>query len=787
MKGGQRHDVYWHAPAETTACSLGAGEALGEQNLLEYYNAHAMPKPGWMREATHLYNLWVNIWNRPYFEGLALITDPRVWCPGDDVWNILWRIDPARYAPVTLQGRAAYEPWRPWLNPVGLRLWGKSFGSQAKQQAIFQGKAPWAGHLEMGCFGGASRLALKDGFQSLVEHRQGATSDITSTFVHVMEPHSDNQKPALRSVDVHAATGEGAMGTAIRMVTAEGNDVLVATSLSGGTTEDSAISTDARLAMAIPDMATFTLFDGTVLEAGELAVTAAPTARMSLVRVIGDITGEPQESALIVHTTRPLPEGDVLAGQTVTVEHQTSAAHVSAYEIKRVSRLEKELFRIDLRYSPPFIRRKLTVTSTGTFVGKRGGHLTVQSGSIPPAIRGRAGPVETGETALVTQHIVPIAEPGDTYLGITHMLHDGVARPNGIGRRLWFPRSGFRSTIKSQQVGGYAGWWSVGLVPTDAPQEGSVQIGDPLIIYTIAPGDTVIIPTFVTGSPLSVEQETVSCRVYSTTPGTLRLEGRSYPLTTGNQTVHLTLNKEKTTMIHRALTTAAAATTLALSAIAEPLPVPAIAAHFSFNNDPAKYAANSATGGVNAWIKDHEGTTYVDGVKGKAIHLDGKALISVWKSKLTLKSNSAVSFWIRLDGDVGSEKHAYAPGVFSSNANGAFDAFVTFAKSKGGQQLVIESGSGHPCKFDIPPVTPGMWTHVAISIDAQGQITCYTNGQKAGVQQSPDGAGFSLPIAVIGRGYGGATEQGALTGSLDEVIFHNNVLTADAVATLAAR
>ena len=234
------------------------------------------------------------------------------------------------------------------------------------------------------------------------------------------------------------------------------------------------MDTDARLAAAFPETASFALFDGSWLEAGELRVETAPTARLELVRVVGDLTGQPQESALVVRSERALPLGDLLAGQTVNVEHPTGGAHTSAYETEKVSPFEDDLYRIDLRYHPPFIRRKLTVTSVGTFVSVHDGHPAVRLEDVPPANRGRPGPVEVRDPKLITQRVVPPAEPGDLYLGITHKLHDGVARPNTLGRRLWFPRTGFRTTtINSQQVGGYAGWWSVGLVPAERPGDKS--------------------------------------------------------------------------------------------------------------------------------------------------------------------------------------------------------------------------------------------------------------------------------------------------------------------------
>ena len=72
MKGGGRHNVYWHAPAVATRNSLGEPARLPRPNLLEHFKEYASPAPGWKkgiyvpvplrgrnREVAPLYGTWI--------------------------------------------------------------------------------------------------------------------------------------------------------------------------------------------------------------------------------------------------------------------------------------------------------------------------------------------------------------------------------------------------------------------------------------------------------------------------------------------------------------------------------------------------------------------------------------------------------------------------------------------------------------------------------------------------------------------------------------------------------
>lgn len=745
MDGGLRHDIFWHAPAEATCSSLGEGRKTGTSNLMEYYNEHADPKPGWMREATYFYEYMVNRAKKPYFEGLRLFKNPVEWSLDSQPWTIKWTVDPARYAPVTSAGMEKYEPWGVWLTPVNLNIRGAARGTGAVRERLLGATAPWAGQLECGTMGSRSRIAFKDGFQALVGHRQGNEgTNLTSTFVHVLDPSIDEQVAAIASMDVREVdSADAQMGAVVDMRTAEGDRLLVGGSLSGGLLEDAALKTDGRLCMAMPDLATAALFDGTFLKTSGFEMSVSPMPVMTLVRVIGDLTGQPKQSALIVKADAPLPAGAVLAGWTVNVEHQSSEAHVSAYEIKEVSAVGEGLYRIDLAHTPPFIKRKLFVTS------------------------------RSDSTAGVS-------------LGISHHLHDGIGRPYGLNRNLLFPRSGFKSTIKAQKVSGYAGWWSDALTPADTPDADAVKVGDPMFIYSVQSGDRVVIPELVSCRPLHVENNAVLCEVFSTGSGSVKSGGSHYAVRPGSQKIKITTGEESSMKIKNALTTAALATAAALNATpAKAADLPEIQASFSFEGNASDYAFDS-TGGSKAFITRDGVSTRVEGAVGTAIHLDGKSIVSVWKSKLSLAPGKAVSWWVNVDNPLGSEVHPYAPGIFTSNAEGNYDGFVTLSKKGAISQLVMEDDAGNPVFFRIPEIEPGTWNHFALSVAEDGAITCYFNGNKIGTQSSESGEDLMLSVKMIGRGYKKTTEVGgSLAGSLDEVVFYNRELTAEEVTVMA--
>jgi len=99
----------------------------------------------------------------------------------------------------------------------------------------------------------------------------------------------------------------------------------------------------------------------------------------------------------------------------------------------------------------------------------------------------------------------------------------GIQRPHGLGRRVRFPRSGFETQVAEHRAQGYAGWWARWLRLRQRLDDKQIEVGDPMIIYSIAPGDTVVIPShFACRGTIAGDRTTLD--VFSTGAASLRLQ-----------------------------------------------------------------------------------------------------------------------------------------------------------------------------------------------------------------------------------------------------------------------
>ncbi|MBT3378613.1 MAG: hypothetical protein HN742_15975 [Lentisphaerae bacterium] len=477
MAGGMRHDLFWHVPAAPPAVSVGAPRPLPHRDLYEWFEEHADPGPGWRKETEFLHNYVVNIRKRPFREELRQLTSPVEWEPRGGVWRSEWEITPERYAPVTPAGRDAYQPWGKLLSTTRLRLWAATNGTEGTATRLLGASAPWASNAEQKTVRGASRIGFKDGFSFLVEHRQGIEPGLRSAFVHVLEPFKPEQGSVLAAVDVPTNAGIGDI--AVRLGGVGGQEVLVGSTLPGSTLTSPGLTLAGRLAVAWSESPSVVLYDGTHVATHDIEVDLEDSWKMTLLGMRGDITGHPAESALLVRSARPLPLGGVLAGHTITVQHRSAAAHVSMYVIDRVSSRAPGQYRLDLRDHPPFIQQKF--------------HVVDQRGDDP------------------------------SWLLTNMRLFAGVQRPHGLGRRVRFPRTGFETQVSEHRAEGYAGWWARWFRLRHRPGDGQVEAGDPMVIYSIAPGDTIVIPSHFACRGVTTEAQT-TLDVFSTGAASLRLK-----------------------------------------------------------------------------------------------------------------------------------------------------------------------------------------------------------------------------------------------------------------------
>ena len=111
------------------------------------------------------------------------------------------------------------------------------------------------------------------------------------------------------------------------------------------------------------------------------------------------------------------------------------------------------------------------------------------------------------------------------------------------------------------------------------------------------------------------------------------------------------------------------------------------------------------------------------GVFRSVLTLDGSN-DAVAKSGLVLKGAFTVETWVRLDGKVDNNDSILgAPGVLDLNfAGGVFRAYM--------------GGTIRDAVVSAKPISPGIWTHVALTRDAAGILRTYQDGELTGTAKS---------------------------------------------------
>ena len=443
MTGGKRHDMYWHVPGKKVKAATGK-KVSGAGNVYDWYNKNTDPKPAWRRNNEYLYKRYYNWKNPTYREETKHLKNPVVTKPEDGFWTAEWNIDPNDYMPEKL-GHSFYAPWKKLLHPVRLKIWGSASGDQVRDRLI-NARGEWASNIMQNKSRG-SLISFKDGFDYMFFNRQAKQAGLNSTFVHILEPFNPEQKSTLKNVKIVKSDSTGIL---LQLETNSGETVHIGTIFKKHVFNTAKISFNAQLA-AWSDKGNITLYGGNSLKTKNISLKTKASWKARLQNVVGDITGKPQESALIIKSSKPLPLGKILNGMPVFVKHKTSAAHVSVYEIDKISAAGKNLYRIDLKNKPPFIQNKFYVSQ----YNKRN----------PEKIK------------------------------VNMRLFAGVERPHGLNRRIRFPKSGFETSVAHHNVEGYAGWWTRTIMLKNKVPAGKIKNGDPVIIYSVAKGDRVLIPS----------------------------------------------------------------------------------------------------------------------------------------------------------------------------------------------------------------------------------------------------------------------------------------------------
>ncbi len=317
-------------------------------------------------------------------------------------------------------------------------MWSRTDGANAASEMIC-GRAPLPGTMSITDSGAqvSATVGLKDALDYRIITRKAARAGLESVFVNVIEARTPQQKPEIKDVTIEQTSVSGSCGVTVAFKLTNGdNGVFSSTLNSDGVIEHNNLKRTGRMAALLPQSGRMALTDGSRFEAEGWKLELQQSWRMNLDGVIGDLTGETQQSALIVKSTMPLPTDDTLKGQFIYVQHQVNQAFQSIYSIEKISVYGKNLWRIDLSGTPPFIIQRSTVLQ------------------------------------------VNAADPRKMEQTFQFMTLFGTA--NTAGHRVHFPRSGFESRLVETGRSAFTIF--------NSPVAGQVIKGDAFVIYTIQKG-----------------------------------------------------------------------------------------------------------------------------------------------------------------------------------------------------------------------------------------------------------------------------------------------------------
>ena len=262
-------------------------------------------------------------------------------------------------------------------------------------------------------------------------------------------------------------------GVICRMGLASRGAGLFASTLGGKKIQTPALELEGRMAALFPDAHRLTLVDGTAFRAQGWRLDLAPGWDLALADVVGDLTGEPTENALVVESARALPVDGTLSGHFVYVTHRCSPHLQSVYTIARVTRLDGKRWRIDLAGAPPFVTQRARVLK-----------------------------IDAKDPRQMEQHFQFHLIKGRTY---------------SAGRRIRFLRSGSETALVETGRSAFS--------VVDEPPAGAVAKGDPFVVYSIQTGDRVRIPSRFVCQGRRTDAGQLRLSIASTGAATLQLPG----------------------------------------------------------------------------------------------------------------------------------------------------------------------------------------------------------------------------------------------------------------------
>lgn len=473
LYGGRRHQTFAHAFSPKAGEPLAAEGLARETSTYADYSQYAMAN-GCDMQTNRTYSARAVFY--PYLRNLETASTM-----AGDVWRMSFKCRPDAYAPVTEEGKDFTSAWTASaVPPIDFDMWGMSAGGQAQTEVLTM-KAPCVTRQIEKAMSGKrpyqNYLIPFDGMLDIVsEIRTSDSNGLKSCFARVYAPYrAEGQSGAVRAV---RSLGEGA----VRIETTDG-PLYVATAADGyARRKTGGLTLNGRMGAVLPSMNMIRLYDGESIEledGGKVwKAKVAPTQRLRLREVIGDISGAPHEHALVV-------EGGELAtdatwkGRWITVEHPGSRIRSDSYEVASVTKIGDGVYRVDLANEPTFA----TYRSRVKRIDKQGDGTCAYWGE-------RWNNKEAG---------------ADGAIGRMHFLRTG-----------WTPMYEMTSADPVRRGGGFT---SDRIVVSDPPPAGAEpQVGDAFVLSRTKAGDVVVFPSSLSARGIDSGDGTVVFDVVATAP-----------------------------------------------------------------------------------------------------------------------------------------------------------------------------------------------------------------------------------------------------------------------------
>ncbi len=200
---------------------------------------------------------------------------------------------------------------------------------------------------------------------------------------------------------------------------------------------------------------------------------------------------------------------------------------------------------------------------------------------------------------------------------------------------------------------------------------------------------------------------------------------------------------------------------------------------WSFEDDLTEADGALPDGTVTGPTLDTTGgtVTYVDGVVGRALHLDGASGVRL-PDGLVTGATYSVAMWLRPDALT-----QFTPAFFGARDADAWVSVVPNGHDGVGGSTMVWSGSTWYDAGTGVQVPVGGWSHVALTVDS-GDVTVYVDGvERYAGTGFPDVFTTTTGVFALGVNWWDTP----FAGDVDELSVHADALTAEQVAALATR